>query len=298
MSCYHPISGYRGPGGKIQTKAAGAWIHRRITLPCKQCAGCRLDYRRQWAIRALHEDQEHDRSCFITLTYDDEHLPENDSLVLEDWQNFAKKLRRDVGRFRFLMCGEYGDQTGRPHFHALIFGHDFREDRKLYRRKPSLLYSSATLTQIWGRGEHNPIGDVTFESSSYVAGYIMKKVNGRRKAAHYGRVIDMKTGEERYIRKPEFMSCSRRPGLAAAWLERNKDQVYPRDEIISRGRRVRPPAFYDRRIERENPEMFEEVKEKRRLEGRRYIEDNTKERLKTREEIANKQRQERKRSKV
>ncbi|MEO5355656.1 MAG: hypothetical protein H7835_21005, partial [Magnetococcus sp. XQGC-1] len=88
-----------------------------------QCVGCRLERSRQWAIRVMHEASQHEHNCFITLTYNDDNLPANGSLNYRHFQNFMKRLRKYYVEFtvRFYMCGEYGENFARPHYHACIF---------------------------------------------------------------------------------------------------------------------------------------------------------------------------------
>ena len=117
-----------------------------MVLPCGQCLGCRLKRSQEWATRVVHEAQMHDdQNAFITLTYQE--AP--DGLVKQHFTAFMKKLRKTVypKKIRFFMCGEYGKvypnndysspspppsvlgmvgrTLGRPHYHAIIFGHDF-----------------------------------------------------------------------------------------------------------------------------------------------------------------------------
>jgi hypothetical protein len=134
----------------------------------------------------MHEAKMHPKNCFITLTYNNEHLPSDGSLNYEVFQLFMKRLRKKYGKgIRFYMCGEYGDKLGRPHFHACLFGHDFA-DKKLWKTtdSKSKLYRSAELEKLWPYG-FSSVGDVTFESAAYVARYIMKKVSGDASESHY-----------------------------------------------------------------------------------------------------------------
>lgn len=151
--------------------------HPELRLPCGQCVGCRLERSRQWALRCVHEASLHDSNLFVTLTYDDEHLPEFNSLYYPDFQKFMKRLRKKFSRenIRFYMCGEYGETTLRPHYHVILFNFDL-PDRRLYRRSHSgdHLFTSEILTKIWGKG-FCPFGNVTFQSAAYTARYIMKK---------------------------------------------------------------------------------------------------------------------------
>ena len=119
MTCFGPLTAYRprrAQGGKLVFDKRKSETGIKIQIPCGQCAGCRLDYSKQWAIRFMHEKQMHEFSSFLTLTYSDENLPDGNSLCMRDYVLFLKKLRRRFGNgLRFGGCGEYGDHTLRPH---------------------------------------------------------------------------------------------------------------------------------------------------------------------------------------
>lgn len=296
MPCTRPIHGFRGQDGKVKFSRSGAFRDQPMTIACGQCIGCKLEKSRQWAVRCVHEAKMHETSCFITLTYDDEHLPEDGSLVLGDWQLFAKRLRANVGKFRFMMCGEYGDKTMRPHYHALIFGLDFFEGQKTIRESGNgkdRLYENKVLTEIWGKGKHCPIGAMTFESAAYVSRYTTKKIVGHQAARHYGgEKIRTRPGREgtvhcdlQFRRKPEFATMSRNPGLGQTWYAKYGKDVYPRDEVISRGRRAKPPRYYDTLLERENPELMRRIKSERKATAQEHKEEQTYDKLEIKEKI-------------
>ena len=135
----------------------------------------------------MHEAQMHENNCFITLTINPEELEKRKnkwSLDHREFQLFMKRLRKKYGEVRFYMCGEYGEENKRPHYHACLFGVEF-EDKELHRvRRGIPLYKSETLNKLWKLG-FCTIGDVTFESAAYVARYIMKKVTGEKAEEHY-----------------------------------------------------------------------------------------------------------------
>lgn len=145
-----------------------------MTVSCGQCIGCRLERSRQWAVRCMHEKQMHDDACFITLTYDDDNLPFGETLVLSDWQKFMKRLVKKNGPIRFYHCGEYGDDTNRPHYHAILFGYRPDDPELFSTSGETKLYASPSLRNTWGMG-HCTFGDATFETAAYVARYITKK---------------------------------------------------------------------------------------------------------------------------
>jgi len=280
MPCYHPISAYQCADGSIVFQER-RWFNtvKTLSLPCGQCIGCRLERSRQWAMRCMHEAQLHENNCFITLTYDNTHLPSDGSLHYKDFQLFIKRLRKKFGntRIRYYMAGEYGENFGRPHFHACIFGHDFH-DKKLWKRSPSgsMLYRSEDLELLWPFG-YSSIGDVNFESAAYVARYIMKKVTGQNAKEHY-KQTDQETGEITK-RKPEFNKMSLKPGIGYDWYKKYKTDVYPHDYVIINGKKVKPPKFYDKKYKSDYPYEYDEILYKREINGKLNSEDNTPERL-------------------
>lgn len=290
MPCFHPLEAWRGrkpgPSGKVAVvfrKEDSCGV--RLELPCGQCIGCRLERSRQWAVRCMHEASLHSESCFITLTFNDEHLPRDGSLDVRHWQLFAKKLRRRGVKFRFFACGEYGEQLSRPHYHACIFGFDF-PDRKLFKESEgSNLYTSEFLDSIWNCG-FATVGDVTFESAAYVARYVTKKVTGDGAEEHYTRINEF--GEAFQV-KPEFCVMSRGGrgkglgGLGRGWFERWSNEVYPSDEVIVRGRSCKPPRFYDNIISVAEPSVFDEVRKNRISSAKEFAHDSTPARLAVRE---------------
>jgi hypothetical protein len=287
MPCYHPLSAYQCADGSIvfyESKRHDTV--KSLSLPCGQCIGCRLERSRQWAIRCMHEAQMHEQNCFITLTYDDAHLPSDRSLHYRDFQLFIKRLRKRYSgrRIRYYMAGEYGENFGRPHWHACIFGLDF-DDKKLWKRTStnSLLYRSENLELLWPFG-YSSIGDVTFESAAYVARYIMKKVTGKNASEHY-QEIDPDTGEITN-RTPEFTKMSLKPGIGYEWYKQYTSDVYPHDYVVVRGKKVKPPKFYDKKYKIDNPYEFDELLYIREKSAKLRHEDNTLERLAVKEQVA------------
>lgn len=290
MPCFRPLKGYRSvlvnpATGKrsIVFNARQGFVDMPVDLPCGQCIGCRLERSRQWAVRCVHEASLHPKNCFITLTYNDENLPKDRSLDVKHFQDFMKRLRFRFGSgIRFFHCGEYGEKFARPHYHACLFNFDF-EDKKLWKTAlGNRLYLSQALQELWPFG-FSTVGDVTFESAAYVARYVTKKQTGDRAAAHY-EWLNEDTGELR-SRKPEYCTMSRRPGLAKGWFDKYSSDVYPSDYIVLRGRKMRPPKYYDRQFEVVFPSDFRKLVFKRKAEGKKrsMLEDWT--RLAVREEV-------------
>jgi hypothetical protein len=287
MACYYPISAYQCADGSIVFSERKRFdTVKSLSLPCGQCIGCRLERSRQWAMRCMHEAQLHQHNCFITLTYDDAHLPSDKSLHYKDYQLFVKRLRKKFGntKIRYYMAGEYGENFGRPHFHACLFGIDFH-DKKLWKRTPSgsLIYRSADLETLWPFG-YSSIGDVNFESAAYVARYIMKKVTGKGQDNHYTET-DQETGEITK-RKPEFNKMSLKPGIGYEWYKKYTSDVYPHDYVVIRGKKVKPPKYYDKNYKNDYPYEFDEILYKRETSAKLNYADNTIERLAVKEKVA------------
>lgn len=310
----------RGTSGKKGARAPN--YRRELTLPCGRCIGCRVEKSKQWAIRIMHEAQMHEANSFLTLTYEnldtrsgasddagserlileradrytaqmlkDERRQAPGTLNYKHFQKFMKDLRQHLTRkkkdtkVRFYMCGEYGDNFGRPHYHAALFGVDFADDRRIHSEAQSgTLYTSPTLDKLWPHG-YAVIGALTFESAQYVASYVTKKITGSKAADHYQRV-DVTTGETYWV-EPEFSVMSRKPGIGKPWLDKFARDIYEYDTVHLRGKKLKPPRMYDIWAET-NPLLnhldLSIIKEERT--NKIAHADNTPERLATREAVA------------
>jgi len=239
----------------------------QITLSCGKCIACRLRYARNWAIRCVHEAKTNELNAYITLTYETKKLPHIQdnpdypmTLRLEDWQKFMKRLREKYENktIKFFHCGEYGEELGRPHYHACLFGIDWDDKVKWKENKHGqMLYTSETLSSLWGLG-HCSSGDVTFNSASYVARYLLKKLTGKQAAINDW--TNPSNGEV-LRRKAEYTTNSNQ--LGKKWFEKWHADVYPADYLIMRGKKISPPPYYDRLYEKMFPEEHKDVKEKR-----------------------------------
>lgn len=225
-----------------------------ISLACGQCQGCRVARSRDWAMRCMHELQSHTESCFITLTYDDAHLPHRGTLVKKHFQDFMKRLRRHLGgkKIKYYMCGEYGDVNGRPHYHAIIFGHDFMDKHPIRRVRGHTYYISPDLRRLWPCGLH-VIGEVTYESCAYVARYILKKVVGKEQWRHYKRTD---ANGKPYFVVPEYTNMSLKTSIGREWCGKYIDDCLPSGYLIKNGMKVRVPKFYLKVFEIIAPERY------------------------------------------
>ena len=285
MGCFKPLDAQRLDDGSVSFSAPKG-SGNALTIPCGRCIGCRMDRSKMWAIRCMHEASMHEKNCFITLTFNDDHLPMDGSLNYRDFQLFMKRLRKRFPNrnIRFYMCGEYGDKDARPHFHALLFNFDF-EDRTLWKKTDSgsMIYRSAALEELWPFG-YSSIGDVTLQSAGYVARYVMKKMTGGFAKRWYERV-NPHTGELTRL-TPVFNRMSLKPGIAQAWFDKFYADVYPHDAVVLEGgRKMKPPKFYDLKYEKLDPYKFEEVKMERVLRALSRPRDDSPERLAVKEEV-------------
>lgn len=288
MPCYYPLHGWysakRNESGKrgIVFQLSQGQPDMPVVLPCGQCIGCRMEKARQWGIRCMHEATLYEDNVFVTLTYDDEHLPRDYGVDKRHFQLFMKRLRFHMAdrKVRYFACGEYGEQTHRPHYHAILFNCDFK-DKKLWKEnfQGDPLFISEELDSLWQQG-HCCLGAVTFASARYVAGYILKKV---RNATYIH--IHPETGEV-MERPKEFALMSRKPGIGRNWIDRFPNDVFPSDSVVVEGREQKPPRYYDEVLERLDEDLYKENKWKRVRRAKRHAENNTSRRHKVREEVA------------
>lgn len=291
-----------------------------MEVSCGVCIGCRLDRSRMWAMRCVHESSLHEMdggNCFVTLTYADEHMPEDFSLRHEDFQLFLKRLRKHFypQKIKFYMCGEYGNKcqhiptyskltvdaceqcnVGRPHYHALLFNCHFDDEVAVGfdTRRQEPVWSSPTLEALWKLG-HVQTGVVNFQSAAYVSRYVLKKQFGLNQRDHYSWVDDY--GQLHFI-KPEYNSMSKgnrkgQKGIGHEWYQKYKGDLWPSDETPLPGEdcRVIPkvPRYYEQILEAEDPLALEQVKEARRLFAEKHKEDYTPERLMQRYNVKKRQ---------
>lgn len=220
---------------------------------CGECSACRLESAKQWAIRCTHEAKEvgFENCCFLTLTYDNAHLPKNGSLVVRDHQLFLKRLRKRYGNgIRFFMCGEYGDDLlESPHYHYILIGLNFPRRRKDLLKITSYgnLYRSDEVAKLWTFG-FNAVTSFSYQAAAYVAAYVMKKIDGEMAQEHYRG------------RTPEFSCMSQRPGIGSVWIEECLNELDEKDKIILDGRAHLPPQFYDNCLKQMDPASFAEVR--------------------------------------
>jgi len=244
-----------------------------------------MERARQWTVRQVHHASMRELNCFLTLTYSDEHLPKDGSLNPYHLTTFLKRLRYLCARdtpghlIEYFASGEYGDDLGRPHYHANIFGMDF-QDKKLWKKTATGndIYTSDALTKLWPHGWAT-IGALTPESAAYLARYTVKKVYGSKASKHYTRV-DPETGEITRLRG-EFIRMSLKRPIGKNWLTAFKSDAYPSDFVIIGGRKHKPPRYYDQQLSEDERAP---IKENRKAFAKQS-KDNTPARLEAREKV-------------
>jgi hypothetical protein len=272
--CTSPLQAYRsrswsdtGSWPIVFNKSEG-FKDKKLFVGCGQCIECRMEKARMWAIRCCHEaqwnEEEGKRSCFVTLTYNDDNLPHVKSnsvqgryyptLVKRDIQLFCKRLRKKGYDFRYFVSGEYGGIYGRPHYHMLIFGW-YPSDCYITDVSGSGydVYSSDILDETWSHGL-TFVQDMCFETAFYTAGYALKKLTGS--GEYYQTNFGVKDAEEYYDGiQPEFLLMSRRPSIGLRWFEKYRQDVYPDDKIHINNMTVLPPRYYfNKEVELEEKE--------------------------------------------
>lgn len=234
---------------------------RPIELPCGTCPECCKDYYTQWATRGSRELMEWPHSVFITLTYDNKHLPKDKSLDKRDLQLFIKRVKKHFGStksnpIRQIYCGEYGTQTNRPHYHAILFNCEFN-DKKFHRRTEQNhnVYTSATLTTLWGKG-FAEFGEAQPSSVAYLFKYILKKKSRKEKRKPHFIEVDGITYEVAH----EFIESSRNPGIGAFMRD---SQSLKKGYLIVDGVKKKLPKYYMEALKKTSPEHYEKIKDQR-----------------------------------
>lgn len=296
MSCFHPLKALYRYNDDYKKEIVfcnetefefshavrnGKVYDNKIDIPCGQCIGCRLEYSRQWAIRCVNEASLYscERCFFITLTYDNDHLPFNYDDILSSHTSLSDKFcisptlrKADLSAFikrvrsyflyhfnddniRFFGAGEYGDTFQRPHYHLIFFNisnpGDFKElssSKSGYKQ-----YSSKVFSDLWKNGFVS-IGSVTFDSASYVSRYMTKKHKGKDSSFYFDNFIE-----------PEFSLMSRRPGIGYSYYQKNKDKIFSRfSQFLSTKKgtlKLRPAKYYQKLFESDNPDLMSDFRD-------------------------------------
>lgn len=249
-------------------------VDMEVEVPCGKCEGCKITKAREWALRCHHEASMYEDNCFVTLTYNPENLPDDESVSVYELQNFIKRLRKETGnKFRYFACGEYGKEKARPHYHLAIFNWA-PPDLYDYRKTPSgnFVARSRILEKVWPKGFIS-VGELTQASAGYIARYVSKKQTGKEKYYYeneYGQMVE-KENEfgimSRGNSKLKDDQGNRIPqGIGAPWFNKYwKDCI--KDFITVDGEKHPVPKYY-RNLLLEKQEQIEKrnkAKRKRKL---------------------------------
>lgn len=332
MSCYKPLIRLYNPddreqSGRVYSLARFSQLSGKqlkyedlmynpkiMLIPCGQCIGCRIRQREDWTTRIELEARDYPKEevWFITLTYDDDHVPgmivktgeimrkvqytwkpgekrpnSVQILLYEDIQKFLKRLRKAYrGKLRYFVAGEYGEQTARPHYHMILYGWKPTDLENLYKIHHNGYYTSKWLADLWGMGQIQ-IAQAVPETYRYVAGYVTKKmyeIDGKKANAYY------ELGQT----KP-FACMSLKPGLGDNYYQKHKAEIWRQGYIqCTNGKQAQIPRYYEKQMEAENPQRLWRIKQNRQknameqkrlqLEGQDY-----KNVLETKERVTKKQ---------
>lgn len=277
-----PVSGKYVPNW-VRDPVSGNLLFERLEIPCGQCLGCRLQYSRQWADRCMMELEDHDTAYFLTLTYDDKFINQDNqigrtrryysdpetgeakvslSLCKDDLQRFWKRVRRNLGQVRYYACGEYGDKSKRPHYHAIVY--DLKlPDLKFYKFSglKNRYYTSDILNKQWIDTDTGVpcgfivVGEVSWETCAYTARYVMKKAKGVGADIY-----------DTFNMEPEFVVMSRRPGIGAKYYDRHYEDFLNYGECYintdSGSVNCKTPRYFKNKLDNDFHDAFQEIRER------------------------------------
>lgn len=239
------MTAWRGNSGAVQLSKNTIPDAAPLALTCGQCIGCKTDRARQYALRCQLELHNHHAAAFTTITYDDEHCPT--TLDRDEYSRFIKRVRRAAEplRLRHFGSGEYGEKRGRPHYHAILFGLDHEQAKRIVER-------------AWTKG-FTQTEELTPARIAYVAGYVSKKLNNpndaflrfqdydrtntniRRRGSKY-MLVDTETGELLDEWQGPFLQMSLKPGIGG---DARKYTNSWRTHAVFDGVPIRTPRYYE-----------------------------------------------------
>lgn len=281
-----------------------------VVIGCGQCMGCRIDRSREWADRCMLERQYHEYAWFVTLTYDDRHLPlvsyadpstgeckgTSATLNRPDVQSFLHNLRNALSDcvIRFFGCGEYGPSTWRPHYHLILFGPPLDDLVPVdgARQGGHQYFHSNVIQKAWSI--YHP-GEMTFKEellnpNAIVQPFCWFEPRGMisvaecnwTTCAYVARYCTKKyTGAqasfyEDFNLKPPFTMCSTGPGIARPYYDEHSMELYKYKYLNIKtettGKKIKVPHYFDRLYDLDYPEEMKVIKETRRKMAQRATE--------------------------
>lgn len=267
--CNYPLSLFRFndgtskicPTGTKSISYKGVTYSEPLLVPCGKCIECRLDYSRSWSFRMMCELDYHSCASFLTLTYDDEHVPVSESNLLhkslrkKDVQDFIKRLRKRLPdiRLSYYCCGEYGGRTMRPHYHMVLFGF-YPDDAVFYKvnKFGDVMVKSAFLDSVWKQG-FITVGEVNKKTCGYVARYCTKKQVGINAVSTY---------DVFGIERP-FSLSSKRPAIGRRWIDENIDKIANFERVTipteDGSFSIKPPKYFYDILSLTCPDIFAKI---------------------------------------
>lgn len=253
-------------------------------IPCSKCYACRINYAAEWATRIMLESEYSQNNYWITLTYNENHVPINldtghNSLYPRDVTLFLKRLRKHFKNttIKYFYCGEYGGETYRPHYHMILlncpldlnqFYGSFIDPRFFKEHWKSYELENLWMEKLPGSDEKTLIGmiEVTpleWSNAAYTARYCMKKI------------FEEKMLYDEWEVEKEFVRMSN--GIAKQYYQDNKEEIWKTDSIVMKTVKgnignARPPAYFMDQLKKEDPERARWILERRQ----KYAENKTK----------------------
>lgn len=227
-----------------------------VITPCGVCTACRKNRAHAWGARIYHESRLYKYNTFVTLTYDNEHLPISEqgynTLVKTDPSAFMKRLRYFLGddRVRFFCGSEYGDTTYRAHYHLALFGVAL-DDKRIFKDLAPADSGFNCQCRAWDKGLVN-VGELEIGSANYIGGYCLKKVMG-------------KSGQEYYRSRgiePPFAVMSRRPGIGYEYMMRYASELLKFGNCQVNGTTINLPRYYAEKLNFKETDLYNELWQK------------------------------------
>lgn len=215
--------------------------------PCGHCAACRKNDTVEWGLRSYFEAQSYEQSVFVTLTYDDEHLLQSKMpgysglLSPTHIKDFCKSFSYyNRAPFRYFIGGEYGENTNRAHYHAVLFGVRINSPAFTDRFWVDSKQGYNSYCKAWPYG-FILLQPLTPQRCFYAAKYATK----------YSK--DMIDEMKLFGQQPPFRRMSK--GLGLNWFLQHKDEVVLRGYITFKGCKIRIPRYYfDKAFPHDSPE--------------------------------------------
>jgi hypothetical protein len=221
--------------------------HDGIPSPCGKCMPCLISRKSKWSDRILLESLQHEKSAFVTLTYNDASLPyrhpntnellDAPTLNHEHAQKFLKRIRKAFpSKLRYFVAGEYGSDY-RPHYHFALFGYSpcFRGKTNTHnlRKGQSCCPPCDLLQRCWSDAKTKEIygtidnGNIEKASSGYIANYVTKKMFKEDGQLNEAELLHREAKHGLLGQRfPEYQRQSLRPGLGAYNIQSIADALH------------------------------------------------------------------------